>query len=104
MVLWLEILAQYASSTGLAVFCIFIFWACGLAFGRSCLKLLSGLLAVMLLLIAAFPHGAEFALGKHLQPGDSSALLLLIADSAGVITAVLIASFFFSPGRRLDGA
>lgn len=102
MVWWLEMLAQYASSTGLAVLCIFIFWACGLAFGRSCIKLLSGLLVAMLLLIAAFPHGAEFALGKHLQPGDSSALLLLLADAAGVITAVLIASFFFNPGRLVD--
>jgi len=102
MLWWLEILAQYATSTGLAVLCIFVFWAYGLAFGRAYMKLLSGLLAAMLLMIAACPHGVDFALGKHL--GDPRTLLLFIADATGVITAVVVASFFFSPGRLQDEA
>ena len=104
MVWWLEVLAQYATSTGLAVFCIFVFWAYGLAFGSTYMKLLSGLLAAMLLLIAAFPHGVDFALGKGPWPNDASAIMLFLADASGVITAVVIASFFFNPGRLLDEA
>ncbi len=61
MLWWLEILAQYATSTGLAVLCIFVFWAYGLAFGSVYMRLLSGLLAAMLLTIAACPHGVDFA-------------------------------------------
>ncbi|CAI3802379.1 hypothetical protein GLGCALEP_03103 [Pseudomonas sp. MM221] len=102
MLWWLEILAQYVTSTGLAVCCIFVFWAFGLAFGKAYMKLLSGLLAAVLLLVAAFPHGVGFALGNHLAPGDTSALLLFLADASGVITAVLIASFFSSPDRFMD--
>ncbi|EKT4451464.1 hypothetical protein NPS49_22520 [Pseudomonas putida] len=102
MLWWLEILAQYATSTGLAVLCIFVFWAYGLAFGSVYMRLLSGLLAAMLLTIAACPHGVDFALGKHLALGGPGALLLFIADAAGVITAVVVASFFFSPGRLQD--
>ncbi|MBK4993619.1 hypothetical protein IAE39_001793 [Pseudomonas sp. S37] len=104
MLWWLELLAQYATATGLAVLCIFVFWAFSLAFGRAYMKLLSGLLAAALLLIAALPHGVDFALGNHLAPGDTSALLLFIADACGVITAVLVASFFFNPERLLDEA
>lgn len=104
MLWWLELLAQYATATGLAVLCIFVFWAFSLAFGRAYLKLLSGLLAAALLFIAALPHGVDFALGNHLAPGDTSALLLFIADACGVITAVMVASFFFNPERLLDEA
>jgi len=104
MLWWLDLLAQYATSTGLAVLCIFVFWAYGLAFGRAYMKLLSGLLAAMLLMLAACPHGVDFALGKHLAQGDTSALLLFLADATGVITAVVVASFFFSPGRLPDEA
>ncbi|MBH3415440.1 hypothetical protein [Pseudomonas putida] len=104
MLWWLDLLAQYATSTGLAVLCIFVFWAYCLAFGRAYMKLLSGLLAAMLLMIAACPHGVDFALGKHLTPDDTSALLLFLADATGVITAVVVASFFFSPGRLPDEA
>ncbi|HEN8799263.1 hypothetical protein HP546_04750 [Pseudomonas sp. CM25] len=102
MLWWLEILAQYAASTGLAVCCIFLFWAYGLAFGRVYRQLCSGLLAMMLLLIAAFPYGIDFALGKHFGPGDTSGLLLFLADALGVITAVLVASLFFDP-EQLPG-
>jgi len=104
MLWWLELLTQYATATGLAVLCILVFWAFGLAFGRAYLKLLSALLATMLLMIAAFPHGVDFALRTHLTPGDASALLLFIADASGVITPVLLASFFFDPELLLDEA
>ncbi|MCX2888089.1 MULTISPECIES: hypothetical protein [Pseudomonas] len=104
MLWWLELLAQYATATGLAVCCIFVFWAFCLAFGSTYMKLLSVLLAAMLLLIAGFPHGVDFALGKHLVPGDTNALRLFLADALGVISAVMVASFFFSPERLLDEA
>jgi len=42
MVWWLEVLAQFATSTGLAVVCILVFWTYGLAFGRLYMKLLAG--------------------------------------------------------------
>jgi hypothetical protein len=104
MVWWLELLAQFVTSTGLAVFSIFVFWACTLAFSRACIKLLSAALAVALLGIAAFPHGASFAVNQQAQLRDGIEFLLLVADALGVISAVLIASFFFSPGRMLDEA
>ncbi|MFJ4351404.1 hypothetical protein ACIPZ5_10905 [Pseudomonas sp. NPDC089428] len=104
MVWWLEILAQYVTSTGLAVFCIFVFWAYTLAFGRTYIKLLSAALAVALLGIAAVPHGASFALSHKTLLGDGSEFLLLIADAMGVISAVIVASFFYDPGRLLDEA
>jgi len=104
MVWWLEILAQFVTSTGLAVFSIFLFWAYTLAFGRTYTKLLSAALAVALLAIAAFPHGASFAVSQQALLKDGSEFLLLIADALGVISAVLIASFFFNPGRLFDEA
>jgi len=104
MVWWLEILAQFVTSTGLAVFSIFVFWACTLTFSRAYIKLLSATLAVVLLGIAAFPHGASFAVNQQAQLRDGIEFLLLVADALGVISAVLIASFFFSPGRMLDEA
>jgi len=104
MVWWLEILAQFVTSTGLAVLSIFVFWAYSLAFGRAYIKLLSAALAVGLLMIAAFPHGVSFAVSKQALLGAGSEFLLLVADASGVIIAVLIASFFFSPGRLFDEA
>jgi hypothetical protein len=104
MVWWLEILAQFVTSTGLAVFSIFVFWAYTLAFGRTYSKLLSAALAVALLSIAAFPHGASFALDTHALFGDGSEFMLLAADAFGVICAVIIASFFYNPGRLFDEA
>jgi len=104
MLWWLEILAQFMASAGLAVFSIFVFWACTLLFGRSYSKLMSAALAVTLLGIAAFPHGASFAVNQQTLLGDGSDFLLLVADAMGVISAVIIASFFFNPGRLLDEA
>ncbi|MFZ5935990.1 hypothetical protein BGP84_13620 [Pseudomonas putida] len=102
MVWWLEILAQFVISTGLAVFSIFVFWAYTLAFGRTYSKLLSAALALALLGIAAFPHGTSFAISQQALPGAGSEFLLLVADALGVISAVMIASFFFNPGRLLE--
>jgi len=104
MVWWLEILAQFVTSTGLAMLSIFVFWAYSLAFGRAYIKLLSAALAVGLLMIAAFPHGASFAVSQQALLGAGSEFLLLVADASGVIIAVLIASLFFSPGRLFDDA
>ncbi|WP_085678053.1 MULTISPECIES: hypothetical protein [unclassified Pseudomonas] len=104
MVWWLEVLAQFVTSTGLAVLSIFVFWAYTLAFGRAYIRLLSAALAVALLGIAAFPHGASFAVSHKALLGDGSEFLLLIADALGVISAVIIASFFFNPERLLDEA
>ncbi|MBO9550105.1 hypothetical protein [Pseudomonas sp.] len=104
MVWWLEVLAQFMISTGLAVFSIFVFWAYTLAFGKTYSKLLSAALAVALLGIAAFPHGASFAISQQALLGAGSEFLLLVADASGVISAVMIASFFFNPGRLLDEA
>ncbi|MFJ4445357.1 hypothetical protein ACIPZ8_25145 [Pseudomonas sp. NPDC089422] len=102
MVWWLEVLTQFVISTGLAVFSIFLFWACTLAFRRTYSKLLSTALAVALLGIAAFPHGASFAISQQALLGVGNEFLLLVADASGVISAVMIASFFFNPGRMLD--
>ncbi|MGJ7547047.1 hypothetical protein [Pseudomonas alloputida] len=102
MVWWMEILAQFVISTGLAVFSIFVFWAYTLAFGRAYSKLLSAALALALLGIAAFPHGTSFAISQQALLGAGSEFLLLVADALGVISAVMIASFFFSPGRMLE--
>ncbi|MEN5300899.1 MULTISPECIES: hypothetical protein [unclassified Pseudomonas] len=102
MVWWLDILAQFVTSAGLAVFSIFVFWAYTLAFGRTYSKLLSVALAVALLGIAAFPHGASFAISQQALLEDGSEFLLLVADALGVISAVMIASFFFNPGRLLE--
>ncbi|WP_449432946.1 hypothetical protein [Pseudomonas putida] len=104
MMWWLQILAQYATSTGLAVLCIFLFWAYSLAFGRTYSTMVSAALAMTLLLIAGFPHGVDFALSKQALSSEGSEFLLFIADASGVITAVVIASFFFSPERVLDEA
>lgn len=102
MVWWLEILAQFVTSAGLAVFSIFVFWAYTLAFGRPYAKLLSAALAAALLGIAAFPHGASFAVSHQALLGVGSEFPLLVADAMGVISAVVIASFFFNPERLLD--
>ncbi|QHG65009.1 hypothetical protein [Pseudomonas putida] len=102
MVWWLEILAQFVISTGLAVFSIFVFWAYTLAFGKTYSKLLSAALALALLGIAAFPHGTSVAIGQQALLGAGSEFLLLVADALGVISAVMIASFFFNPGRLLE--
>lgn len=102
MVWWLELLAQFATATGLAMLCILVFWTYGLAFGRLYMKLLACLLASVLLMVAAFPHGVNFALGLGGAPGDSHALMLFLADAGGVIVAVLIASFFFNPERLIE--
>lgn len=102
MVWWLEVLAQFVTSAGLAVFSIFVFWAYSLAFGKTYSKLLSAALALALLAIAAFPHGASFAFSQQALLGDGSEFLLLVADALGVICAVMIASFFFNPGRLLE--
>ncbi|MGN8260036.1 hypothetical protein ACLEJW_11945 [Pseudomonas sp. SMSB3] len=104
MVWWLEILAQFVTSTGLAVSSIFVFWAYTLAFGRGYTKVLSAALAAALLSIAAFPHGVSFVMGNQPLLGNGSEFVLLLADALGVITAVLVASFFFSPGRLFDEA
>jgi hypothetical protein len=65
---------------------------------------MSALLAAALLGIAAFPHGASFAVNQQTLLGDGSDFLLLVADAMGVISAVIIASFFFNPERLLDEA
>ncbi|PVZ39832.1 hypothetical protein [Pseudomonas sp. CC120222-01a] len=104
MVWWLEVLAQFVTSAGLAVFSIFVFWACTLAFGKAHNVLLSAALALALLGIAAFPHGVSFAISQQALLGDGSEFLLLVADALGVICAVMIASFFFNPGRLLDAS
>lgn len=102
MVWWLEVLAQFATSTGLAMVCILVFWTYGLAFGRLYMKLLACLLASVLLMVAAFPHGVDFATGLGASVGNRHSLSLFLADATGVIAAVLIASFFFNPERLIE--
>ncbi|MER2299251.1 MULTISPECIES: hypothetical protein [Pseudomonas] len=104
MVWWLEILTQFLTSTALAVCSIFIFWAYMSAFGRTYTRLLSTALAVALLSIAAFPHGVSLALSHTMILGEGREFLLLLADAMGVVSAVIIASFFFNPERLLDDA